>query len=173
MLPRAASVALLICAGCSLDRTGLGAPDARAHDAGTDAGRDAAVDAATPDAFAPRDATTGADATVPEDAPPPIDVGPADACRPTAETCNGLDDDCDGLTDSDDVDACGGSGSRCLLQDGTPTCMYMACPGDPCCDVVMSPCSAGFSCEHVSFAATDCPPECAGQCDNCHMCVMR
>jgi len=54
----------------------------------------------------------------------------SDACRPSAEVCNGLDDDCDGAIDEDLVRTCGTDVGECVA--GTETCSrgsWDACVG--------------------------------------------
>jgi len=99
--------------------------------------------------------------------------GPCTGGRaPVAETCNGVDDDCDGTRDEDESGLCDGA-SKCLAFGTSHRCMFMACAGDPCCSSpAVDPCSSPYTCEHVAFSTMDCPPECAGQCGNCHMCVV-
>ena len=184
-------IVALVLAGCSIETSGLGgadgspgAPDGGARvetgiDPRTDAGHvSAGGDASSPGVDGGADAGAGVDAAAPDAGPPdagPPDTGPVcpGGGSPMPETCNGIDDDCDGVRDEDDSSACGGS-SKCLLWSGRYYCMWMACASDPCCSGTgTDPCMSPFSCEHVAFDPSDCPPECAGQCGNCHMCVRR
>ena len=81
----------------------------------------------------------------PPDAGPP-DAGPTDAgidaCFPSSEVCNGLDDDCNGTIDdgfnlATDVLNCGACGHACNFQNSTGTCRFGVCR--------VSACSMGFS----------------------------
>ncbi len=114
--------------------------DAGPADAGPiDAGP---IDAGPPDA-GPIDA--GPIDAGPIDAGPP-DAGPVDAgidaCFPSSEVCNGLDDDCNGTIDdgfnlATDVLNCGACGHACNFQNSTGTCRFGVCR--------VSACSMGFS----------------------------
>ncbi len=136
-MPRllASSLALLLCTGCFLDRSGTRSErvDAGATrlDAGHDGGADAGADASPEDASVPRDANCPAGTF-------DVDRDAANGCEctlssPPVEMCNGRDDDCDATTfDGQDeprlFQACDGpDADRCA--DGVWVCNVdaMAC----------------------------------------------
>ena len=186
MAPHAGIAIAIALAGCSVETSGLGATGSVGRaDVGVDPRADAGGRDAPPASDGggdPRD--TGTADAGPSDSGPsdaaPRDTGPPDTgpvCPggglPMPETCNGVDDDCDGVRDEDESALCA-DGSKCLAWDRDHFCMVLACPSDPCCSGTgTNPCTSPYTCEHVAFSAMDCPPECAGQCGNCHMCVVR
>ncbi len=95
--------------------------------------------------------------------PPGTDGGTtSDACVPSMERCNGLDDDCDGVVDNGfntatDPMNCGRCGLACDFQNGTGICTAGAC--------TLMACRMGFDdcdrnpangCEADLTAATSC-----------------
>lgn len=111
--------ALLLVFGCTVPHAGLGPGE----DSGDDAGGPDAMDVGSDVRDGGFDAGDGG--VTPD--------GGFDACVPTTESCNGLDDDCDGVIDNDADEACSGpSGGMC--RPGVRTCesgtLSAACIGE-------------------------------------------